>query len=39
MMLSAFAPFQNDCPFLSHKTTVKHLINVLRESKKQNKQK
>ena len=39
MMLSAFAPFQNGCPFLSHKTTVKHLINVLRESKKKNKQK
>ena len=34
MMLSAFAPFQDDESFLSHKTIVKHLVNVLRESKK-----
>ena len=38
LMLSAFAPFQDDGPFLSHKTIVKQLVNVLRESKKQNKQ-
>ena len=38
MMLSASAPFQDDGPFLAHKTIVKQLVNVLREPKKQNKQ-
>ena len=37
IILPSFAPFQDDGPFLSHKTVVKQVVNVLREAKKQNK--
>ena len=37
LMLPAFSPFTDEGPFLSHNTYVKHLVNMLREAKKQNK--
>ena len=36
-ILPSFAPFQDNGPFVFHKTVVKQVVNVLREAKKQNK--
>ena len=39
IILPLFAPFEEDGPFLSHKTVVQQVVNVLSEAKKQNKRK
>ena len=37
LLLPAFSPFQDEGPFLAHKTCVKNVVNMLRDAKKQNK--
>ena len=37
LLLPASSPFQDEGPFLAHKTYVKNVVNMLREAKKQNK--
>ena len=37
LLLPAFSPFQDEGPFLAHKTYVKNVVNMLRDAKKQNK--
>ena len=37
LLLPAFSPFQDERPFLAHKTCIKNVVNMLRDAKKQNK--
>ena len=37
LLLPVFSPFQDEGPFLAHKTYVKNVVNMLRDAKKQNK--
>ena len=37
LLLPAFTRFQDEGPFLAHKTYVKNVVNMLRDAKKQNK--